>query len=83
MALKSPALVGRFFTISITWETRGLVMYSLYYVEVTVNETLILLPRTEKYVSYAILFSLFFHILFKPLNSFKFIAVYTISINLN
>ena len=64
MALKSPALVGRFFTISITWETRGLVMYSLYYVEVTVNETLILLPRTEKYVSYAILFSLFFHILF-------------------
>ena len=57
MALKSPALVGSFFTIGTTWETRGLVLYRLYYVGVTVNETLILLPRTVKYVSYAILFS--------------------------
>ena len=57
MTLKSPALVGRFFTIGTTWETRGLVLYRLYYVGVTVNETLILLPRTVKYVSYAILFS--------------------------
>lgn len=38
-----------------------LVMYSLYYVKITLNETSILLSKIGKHVSYAILFSYCFH----------------------